>query len=130
MTVIKLTDDVLFSLGSAHIKPAGEKVLSLIAESLNAYPHRAISIEGHTDHVPTSKNSLYASNWELSAIRALAAVNYFQHNSQVDPKRLKLVGYGEYRPAYSNDTDEGRKRNRRIEIILLPPESTEGAQGS
>ncbi len=121
MTVIKLTSDVLFSSGSAEIKPTGQKVLSVIAESLSAYPDRAISIEGHTDHVPTGKNSRYASNWELSTTRALAALNYFQQNSQVDPKRLKLVGYGEYRPAYSNATAEGRQRNRRIEIIILPP---------
>ncbi|MFA9420247.1 MAG: OmpA family protein [Gammaproteobacteria bacterium] len=123
MTVIKLTDDVLFSSGSADIKADGKKVLSLIAESLNAYPDRAISIEGHTDHVPIGNNPRYASNWELSSMRALAALNYFQQNSQVDPNRLKLVGYGEYRPAYSNATAEGRKRNRRIEIIILPPES-------
>ena len=121
MTVIKLTDDVLFSSGSAQIKPTGQKVLSLIAESLNAYPHRAISIEGHTDHVPIGNNPLYASNWELSTMRALAALNYFQQNDLVDPKRLKLVGYGEYRPASSNSTADGRKRNRRIEIIILPP---------
>jgi len=121
MTVIKLTDDVLFSSDSVNIKTAGKKVLSLIAESLNAYPDRSISIEGHTDHIPTGSNSRYDSNWELSATRALAALNYFQQSGLVDPKRLKLVGYGEYRPAYSNSTAEGRKRNRRIEIIILPP---------
>jgi len=123
MTVIKLTDDVLFNSGSASIKPDGQKVLTLIAESLNAYPDRAISIEGHTDNVPTSSNSRYASNWELSAVRALTAVNYFQQNSQVDPGRLKLVGYGENRPTHANKTEEGRRRNRRIEIILLAPGS-------
>jgi chemotaxis protein MotB len=123
MTVIKLTDDVLFSSGSAQIKPAGQKVLSLIAESLNAYPDRAVSIEGHTDHVPIGDNPYYASNWELSTMRALAALNYFQQNNQVDPKRLNIVGYGEYQPAYSNATAEGRKLNRRIEIIILPPRS-------
>lgn len=122
MTVIKLTDDVLFSSGSAHIKPDGQRVLTLIAESLNAYPGRAISVEGHTDNVPTSSGSRYSSNWELSAMRALAAVNYFQQNSQVDPKRLKLVGHGEYQPVDSNATDEGRMQNRRIEIILQPSE--------
>jgi len=121
MTVIKLTSDVLFSSGSADIKPAGQKVLSVIAESLSAFPDRAISIEGHTDHVPIGENSRYASNWELSTTRALAALNYFQQNSHIDPKRLNLVGYGEYRPAYSNATAEGRERNRRIEIIILPP---------
>ena len=103
-------------------------MLSLIAESLNAYPDRSISIEGHTDHIPTGSNSRYDSNWELSATRALAALNYFQENGLVDPKRLKLVGYGEYQPAYSNATAEGRNRNRRIEIIMLPPESAVAAQ--
>ncbi|RLA14561.1 MAG: hypothetical protein DRQ59_03085 [Gammaproteobacteria bacterium] len=128
MTVIKLTDDVLFSSDSADIKTTGKKVLSLIAESLNAYPDRSISIEGHTDQIPTGSNSRYASNWELSSMRALAALSYFQQNGLIDPKRLKLVGYGEYRPAYSNSTADGRKRNRRIEIIILPPESVLAAQ--
>ena len=123
MTVIKLTSEVLFGSGSARIKPAGQKVLSIIAESLNAYPDRAISIEGHTDNVPVIHNARYESNWELSAARALAALNYFQQNDRVDPKRLKLVGYGQYRPVSSNDSDEGRKRNRRIEIRMLPPQT-------
>ena len=123
MTVIKLTSEVLFGSGSARIKPAGQKVLSIIAESLNAYPDRAISIEGHTDNVPVIHNARYESNWELSAARALAALNYFQQKDRVDPKRLKLVGYGQYRPVSSNDSDEGRKRNRRIEIRMLPPQT-------
>ena len=124
MTVIQLTSDVLFSPGSAHIKLDGQKVLSIIAESLNAYPDRFISVEGHTDSVPIVQNTRYESNWELSAARGLAAVKYFQHNSQVDPKRLKVVGYGQYHPVSSNRSAEGRKLNRRIEIKLLPPETT------
>jgi len=128
MTVIKLTSEVLFSSGSAEIKPAGKKVLSLIAESLNSSPDRAISVEGHTDNVPILRNNRYDSNWELSSARALAAVNYFQQNSQVDPKRLKLVGYGQYHPVASNETAEGRKLNRRIEIKLLPPETRDVTQ--
>lgn len=128
MTVINLTSDILFSSGSAQIKPAGQKVLSIIAESLNAYPHRAISVEGHTDNLPLVQNARYESNWELSAARGLAAVNYLQQNNRVDPKRLKLVGYGQYHPVSSNETAEGRKRNRRIEIRLLPPETAELTQ--
>ncbi len=120
MMVIRLTSEVLFNSGSAQIKPAGQKVLSLIAESLNAYPDRAISIEGHTDNIPIGKNSRYASNWELSTARALVAVNYFQQKNQVNPSRLKVVGHGEYHPVSSNETAEGRKRNRRIEIRMLP----------
>ncbi len=128
MTVIKLTSEILFNSGSAEIKPAGQKVLSIIAESLNAYPHRAISVEGHTDNVPVVHNSHYGSNWELSTARGLAAVNYFQQNSHIDPRRLKVVGYGQYHPVESNETAEGRKRNRRIEIRILPPEVTEVIQ--
>jgi len=124
MTVIQLTSDVLFSPGSAQIKLDGQKVLSIIAESLNAYPDRFISVEGHTDSVPIVQNTRYESNWELSAARGLAAVNYFQKNSQVDPKRLKVVGYGQYHPVSSNRSAEGRKLNRRIEIKMLPPETT------
>jgi chemotaxis protein MotB len=123
MTVIKLTSEVLFNSGSAEIKPAGKKVLSIIAESLNAYPQRAISIEGHTDDRVLRYNSRYASNWALSAARSLAAVDFLQHENQVDPRRLRLVGYGEHHPVSDNDSAEGRKLNRRIEIRLLPPES-------
>ena len=120
MTVIKLTSEVLFTSGSAKIKPAGQKVLSVIAESLSSYPDRDINIEGHTDSVPIGKNSRYISNWELSTARALAAVDYFQQNKQINPKRLKVVGYGEYHPVAGNDTAADRQLNRRIEIRLLP----------
>jgi len=127
MTVIRLTSDVLFSPGSARINLDGQKVLSIIAESLNAYPDRFISVEGHTDNAPIVLNTRYASNWELSAARGLAAVNYFQQNSQVDPRRLKVVGYGQYHPVSSNKSAEGRQRNRRIEIKILPPEIADEA---
>ena len=122
MTVITLTNEVLFNSGSAEIKPAGKKVLSVIAESLNAYPERAISIEGHTDNIPMGKNSIYESNWDLSTGRALAALNFFQQKNQVSPDRLQLVGYGENHPVSSNETAEGRALNRRIEIKILPSE--------
>ncbi len=128
LTVIKLTSEILFSSGSAQIKPTGQKVLSIIAESLNAYPGGAISVEGHTDNRPMVQNARYKSNWELSVARGLAAVNYFQQNNQVDPKRLKVIGYGEYRPVSSNETAEGRKLNRRIEIRILPPDNTDLSQ--
>jgi len=120
MMVIKLTSEVLFKSGSANIQPSGQKVLAVIAESLNAYPNRAISIEGHSDNVPVGKRSSYASNWELSTARAQAAVNFFQQNNQMDPQRLQVVGHGEYQPVASNETVEGRQQNRRIEIRLMP----------
>ena len=121
MTVIKLTSEVLFSSGSDQISEEGKKVLSIIAESLNAYPDRAISVEGHTDDLPI-RTASFQSNWELSVARSMAAVNYFQLNNQVDPERLQVVGYGEFHPVASNETVAGRKLNRRIEIKLLPQE--------
>lgn len=128
MTVIKLTSEVLFSSGSAEIKPAGEKVLSIIADSLNAYPDREISVEGHTDNIPIVNKDRYESNWELSAARGLAAVNFFQQNNDVDPRRLRAVGYGEYHPVASNKTAKGRRLNRRIEIRMLPAETVDVVQ--
>ena len=120
--MIKLTDGILFNSGSAEIKPAGKTVLSLIADSLNDYPDRAISVEGHTDNLPIHNNRRFASNWELSSARSLAAVRYFQQQKKVDPRRLKAVGYGQYRPLTDNGAAEGRRLNRRIEIKLLPVE--------
>jgi len=120
MTVINLTSEVLFSSGSARIKPAGRKLLDVIAASLNAFPERAISIEGHTDNVPVGNGSSFGSNWELSTARALAAVDYLQQDNRVAADRLQVVGHGEYQPVASNETAEGRQLNRRIEIRLLP----------
>ncbi len=119
MTVINLTSEVLFDSGSIEIKPAGRKVLSLIAESLNAYPEREISIDGHTDNVPVGKASRFVSNWDLSTTRAIAAVDHLQR-AGVSPQRLRAVGHGEHKPVASNASPEGRQRNRRIEIRLLP----------
>ncbi|MGD8350002.1 MAG: OmpA family protein [Gammaproteobacteria bacterium] len=120
MTVIDMTSEVLFRSGSARITPAGRKVLDVIAASLNAYPQRAISVEGHTDDVPIGEHLPYASNWELSTARALAAVDYLQQENKVAADRLRVVGLGEFHPVASNETPEGRKLNRRIEIRLLP----------
>jgi len=128
MVVIRLTSGILFGTGSADITVPGRKILALIAESLNAYPDRNISIEGHTDLVPIGEDSAFESNWDLSASRALAAVHYFQHSKNVDPTRLQLVGLGEFHPVSNNDTESGRKLNRRIEIRILPPESALAVQ--
>lgn len=125
MRVINLTSEVLFKSGSAEIKPAGQKVLVLIAATLNKYPNRQVFIEGHTDNVPMGNNSNYHSNWELSSARAISAALILQANNQVSPKRLKVVGHSEFKPITSNETAEGRRLNRRIEIRLLP--ESEGA---
>ena len=123
---VNLMDKVLFDSGEAQIKKAGREVLNKIAKNLlNKYPDRAILVEGHTDNVPIGKElqAKFATNWELSNARATSAVRYLQEYGNVVPERLSAVGYSEYHPIETNDTEEGRARNRRIEIILLPPDS-------
>ncbi|MBD3180779.1 OmpA family protein [Candidatus Poribacteria bacterium] len=123
---VNLMDKVLFDSGRAEIKESGREVLNKISKNLlNKYPDRAILVEGHTDNVPIGSDlkSKFPTNWELSTARATAAVRYLQDKGQVDPERLAAVGYSEYHPISSNDIPEGRAKNRRIEIILLPPDS-------
>ena len=123
---VNLMDKLLFDSGRADIKKEGREVLDKIAKNLlNKYPERAIRVEGHTDNVPIGgelKNR-FPTNWELSNARATSAVRYLQDHGGVDAKRLTAVGYSQYHPIASNDTPEGRAKNRRIEIILAPPES-------
>lgn len=117
---VNLMDKVLFDSGKAKIKRTGLRVLDKIAKMLNKYPNRQVRVEGHTDNVPIS-SARYPTNWELSTARATSAVRYLQKRG-VNPRRLVAVGYSKYHPIASNDTPNGRARNRRIEIILMPPE--------
>ena len=122
--VITLDVDAFFARGSARLNQSIFSVLDKIADSLEKSPNRRISVEGHTDNLPIRSSSLvkiYPSNWELSAARASSAVRYLlETNKGLSPKRLLAIGLGEYHPIADNDTPEGRKRNRRIEIKLLP----------
>lgn len=115
--VIHFTDRVLFDTGRAELKPEARGLLKSLAAELTKLPH-AIRVEGHTDNVPIH-NPVYPSNWELSAARAVGVVRYLIESGGMDPGRLSAVGYGEYRPIASNETAEGRARNRRVDIVLL-----------
>lgn len=121
MTVIRLASDILFDPGSAALKDGGRDALAAIAEALNEFPDRHISLEGHTDSVPISERlqDVYATNWELSTARAARAVRYLQLHG-VNPERIRAVGYGQYRPVADNDDPAVRALNRRLEILLLP----------
>jgi chemotaxis protein MotB len=83
---------------------------------------KRIQVEGHTDNVKifSSGKSMYPTNWELSVARATQVVRYLQEQGGLDPKLLSATGYSEYQPVAPNDTDEGKAKNRRIEIVLLP----------
>lgn len=124
---VTIVDRVMFDSGEAVLKPDGAGVMQKIAELLTSHPELKIHVIGHTDNVPIRQTatSKFASNWELSAARALAAVHFLIDKAEIDPRRLGAVGYGEFRPIANNTTAEGRARNRRIEISVLPDEPVE-----
>jgi chemotaxis protein MotB len=108
----------MFDSGEAVLKSDGESVLRKIAALLAEHPDLKIHVVGHTDNVPVRNR--FASNWELSTARALAAVHFLTEKAGVAPARVGAVGYGEYRPITDNATPEGRAKNRRIAITILP----------
>jgi chemotaxis protein MotB len=121
---VNILDRVMFDSGEAILKPAGESVMRKVAAILAGHPQLKIHVIGHTDNVPIrpEARNRFASNWELSTARALAAVHFLTEKAGVDPHRVGAVGYGEYRPLADNATAEGRARNRRIAITILPDE--------
>ncbi|MBI5049662.1 MAG: OmpA family protein [Nitrospirae bacterium] len=118
---VSLVEKILFDSGSAEIKKDGKKVLDRVAEILKKISDKQIRIEGHTDNVPIGYRiaKKFSTNWELSTARATTVVRYLQEKN-IDPKLLNPAGYAEYKPVESNDTEEGKARNRRIEIVLIP----------
>jgi len=115
-------DKILFDSGSAEINSTGETLLQLVAASLKENKNHWIVVEGHTDDVPLSPalKKRFPSNWELSSARAVAVVRFLQEKGGLSPERLAVHGYSFYRPVATNKTPEGRRQNRRIEIILSP----------
>ena len=120
-SVIRLESDVIFDSGSAKLSTQGLETLRDIAQKYQDYPDRIMSIEGHTDNKLIAGNlaRFYPTNWELSAARAAAAANFLTQQG-VPEDKLRIVGFGALQPIASNDTEEGRAANRRIEIRLAP----------
>lgn len=117
---IDIKSKVLFDSGNAVLQTKAEGVLKELAGVLNKFPH-SIQVEGFTDNVPIS-NSVFPSNWELSAARAANVVHLFS-KSGIDPERMAAIGFGEYRPIAGNETPEGRAKNRRVAIVILADKS-------
>ena len=117
---LNLTQDVLFASGSPELNEAGRSVLSKVAQRLQEVPHR-IEVRGHTDSVPIRGPlaARYPSNWELAGARASGVVRFLEER-KIEPHRLVSISYGQYVPIATNDTPEGRQKNRRIEITLEP----------
>jgi chemotaxis protein MotB len=122
--IVTLPEQVLFRPGSATINRSGKKALERVAEILIKVRNNRIRIEGHTDSTPIRRKARYASNWDLSAARAASVVRYLHKKGAINPELLTLAGYGPYAPAAANNTTKGRSLNRRIEIALIPLDTT------
>ncbi|HEY5190446.1 MAG TPA: OmpA family protein [Candidatus Deferrimicrobium sp.] len=120
---VNMVDSILFDSGKAEVKKGGLEILGKVISILKDVSDKSIRIEGHTDNVPISRAlaQRYPTNWELSAARAINVTRYLQGQG-IDPGNLSAVAYGEWKPVATNDTPEGRAKNRRIEIILVPKE--------
>ncbi len=116
---VSMTDKLLFKSGKATVEAKGQEAIQKLSAVLNKNPELDVFIEGHTDNVPI-KTDLYKDNWDLSVARATNIVRMMADNYQVSPKRLTASGKGQYFPLASNETAEGRAKNRRTEIILSP----------
>ena len=114
---ISFSDNVFFDTGQAILKEDFKNDLMSISKVLNEMDNY-IRIEGHTDNVIIS-NELYHSNWQLSSIRASNVAEFLVNDGNINPNRVSAVGYGEYRPLQSNDSEDGRAQNRRVDIVIL-----------
>lgn len=116
---ISLNDNMLYKSGSYQISDRAAETLGKIAKIITDYKDYDVLIEGNTDNVPISQTNI-RNNWDLAALRASSVVQELQNRYGVDPKRLTAGSRGEYNPIANNDTNEGRQRNRRTQIIITP----------
>ncbi|MDE5976669.1 MAG: OmpA family protein [Muribaculaceae bacterium] len=116
---ISLADNMLFKSGSYEVNDRAMETLSKIAKILKDYKDFDVLVEGNTDNVPISKTNI-RNNWDLSALRASSIVQVLQNKYGINPSRLSAAGRGEFNPITDNDTELGKQRNRRTEIIITP----------
>ena len=116
---ISISDKLLFKSGSYEVSDQAMNVLSKVAKVLKAQPEIEFIIEGHTDNVPI-KGGAVKDNWDLSVLRATSVVRILQNNYGLEPKRMTAGGRGEYVPLTDNTTAEGKAKNRRTRIVILP----------
>lgn len=116
---ISISDKMLFKTGSYEITSAASNVLAKVAAVIKAQPDVQFMVEGHTDNKPISTDKI-RDNWDLSVLRASSIVRDLQKNHGVDPSRMIAAGRSEFVPVSGNDSDEGRSKNRRTRIVILP----------
>ncbi len=114
---IHILEDIVFPSGSAELKKSSKIVLQQLADIIRKLPND-IRIEGHTDNVPIH-TAQFPSNWHLSVARALSTAYFLITEENLDPEKLSIVGYAEYKPMDSNVSDAGRAANRRVDIVII-----------
>ncbi|MFP4978907.1 flagellar motor protein MotB [Paenibacillus sp. CN-4] len=116
--MITISDQALFASGQAAVKDESRQLAKSISYILQQFPDYNVVVQGHTDNIPIS-NSIYSSNWELSANRATQFLKILLLNKNLDPTKFSVIGYGEYQPVSDNNTAAGRAKNRRVEVSIL-----------
>ena len=118
---LTFVDKILFNSGSTKINEKGKEILLSFTESIREDRNHNILVEGHTDNVAVGSalKSRFPSNWELSTARSSAVVRYLQEDGGIEPERLSAIGYSYFKPVASNDDEEGRRQNRRVEFKVL-----------
>ncbi|KFN02961.1 membrane MotB of proton-channel complex MotA/MotB family protein [Bacillus clarus] len=117
--MITIVENILFDSGKAHVKLESLHIAKEMASLLVSASPREITVSGHTDNVPIV-NAQFASNWELSTQRAVNFMQVLLQKKELAPDKFSAIGYGEYRPVASNDMQEGKAKNRRVEVLILP----------
>lgn len=117
---VSISDKLLFESGSYKVNDNAQNVLGKVAKVIKNQPELDFMVEGHTDDKSVKPTAPYEDNWELSVQRAASVVRMLQEDFNVDPKRMTAAGRGEYEPLASNETKEGRAKNRRTRIVILP----------
>jgi len=124
LVTIELPEKVLYKSGEAKLSPSGQATLRKVARVLKSeFADYPVRVEGHTDSDPIRRTrKQYASNWELSAARALQVVHFLTEQCSVDPKRVHAAAFGQYQPVVPNTTSANKRQNRRVAIVVLPGE--------
>ncbi|AEI39480.1 flagellar motor protein MotB [Paenibacillus mucilaginosus] len=118
MLMITIRDNALFASGSATVKPEAQALAVSMSNMLAQYPGYNIEVAGHTDNVPISRRD-FESNWDLSGVRAMNFMKILLRNTALSPEKFRTIGYGEFQPVDTNDTPEGRAKNRRVEVSII-----------
>lgn len=116
---VSIADKLLFTTGSYDINPDAKRIIGKVARVLAAQPELHFMVEGHTDSIRINNNKI-ADNWELSVLRATAVARSLEKDFGISPDRITAAGRGQYHPVASNVTEEGRAKNRRTRIVILP----------